>query len=73
MDTFLSNSMEKIETTTHFPIKIMAFLQYLGPRREKTCLWGLRQTKAQTSLRIHTDWSVPLLFIFWKVSYLILL
>ena len=26
-----------------------------GPRREETCLRGLGTTKAQTSLRIHTD------------------
>ena len=44
-----------------------------GPRCEKTCLWGLRTTKVQTSLRIGADWSAPLLFAFWKVSYLNLL
>ena len=31
---------------------------------------GLRTTKVQTSLRICTDWSAPLFFTFWKVSYL---
>ena len=44
-----------------------------GPRREKTCLRGLRTTEAQTSLRTHTVWSAPLLFAFWKVPYLSLL
>ena len=34
---------------------------------------GLRTTQAQTSLRIHAVWSAPLLFAFWKVSYLDLL
>ena len=32
------------------------------PRREKTCLRGLRTTKAQSSLRIRTVWSAHLLF-----------
>ena len=44
-----------------------------GPWREKTCLRGLRTTKAQTSLHISADWSVPLLLAFWKVSFLNLL
>ena len=26
----------------------------IGPQREKTCLWGLQTTMAQTSLRIRT-------------------
>ena len=30
---------------------------------------GLRTTQAQTSLRISAVWSTPLLFAFWKVSY----
>ena len=34
---------------------------------------GLQTTKAQTSLRIRADWSVHLLFAYWKVSYLNLL
>ena len=38
-------------------------------QREKTCLRGLRTTKAQTSLPMHTGWSAPLLFAFCKVSY----
>ena len=45
-----------------------------GPRPNQTRLWGfLRPTKAQTSLRLSADRSVPLLFAYWKVSYLNLL
>ena len=31
-------------------------------RREKTCLWSLRTTKARTSLFIHAVWSEHFLF-----------
>ena len=31
---------------------------------------GFADNKAQTSLHIHADRSAPLLFTFWKVSYL---
>ena len=31
-------------------------------RREKTCLWSLRTTKAQTSLLIRAVWSEPFFF-----------
>ena len=41
-----------------------------GPRWEKTCLRGLRVTKAQNSLHIRAVWSAPLLFPYWKVSYI---
>ena len=43
-----------------------------GPWREKTCLRCLGTTKAQTSLRgfIRAVWSAPLLFTYWKLSYL---
>ena len=41
-----------------------------GPRREKTCLRGLRTTQAQTSLPIRADWSAPLLFAFWKRKFM---
>ena len=34
---------------------------------------GLRTTKAQTRLPFCADWSAPLLFTYWKVSYLNLL
>ena len=30
---------------------------------------GLRSTKSQTSLRIRAKWSAPMLFAYWKVSY----
>ena len=36
-------------------------------------LRGVQTTKAQTSLRIRADWSAPLLFAIWKISYLHLL
>ena len=39
----------------------------IGPLREKTCLRCLQTTKAQTSLRICTDWSAPLLFVFESI------
>ena len=38
-----------------------------GPWHKKPCLWGMRTTKAQTSLRICTVWSAPLLFGIGKV------
>ena len=39
----------------------------------KPVFGGLPTTQAQTSLRIHAVWSAPLLFAYWKVSYLELL
>ena len=44
----------------------------MGPHLEKTTFSGSLTTKVQTSLHIHEDLSVPLLFAFWKVhvSYL---
>ena len=56
---------------TH-PYNYNILLPY-GPRHEKPVFGGLRTTKAQTSLRIRTVWSVPLLFAYWKVSFLDLL
>ena len=44
----------------------------MGRVARKPVFVGL-QTKAQTSLRIGAVWSVPLLFAYWKVSYLDLL
>ena len=35
-----------------------------------TCIVGLWTAQVQTRLCIHADWSAPLLFVFWKVSYL---
>ena len=46
---------------------------YFGIDARKPVFGDLRTTKAQTSLHIHADWSAPLLFAFWKVSYLNLL
>ena len=46
---------------------------YMGLLVTKPVFGGLRTTKVQTSLRIGADWSAPLLFAYWKVSYLNLL
>ena len=35
---------------------IYAYMFIHVPQREKTCLWGLQTTKAQTSLPIHAVW-----------------
>ena len=43
---------------------------HMGLDARKPVIEGLRTTKVQTSLHIHADCSVPLLFAFWKVSYL---
>ena len=37
------------------------------PRHEQTCLWHMRTTKAQISLRIRTVWLAPLLFAAWII------
>ena len=50
--------------------KVRCFLDLVAT---KPVSGGLRTTKAQTSLRIRTDWSAPLLFSYWKISYLNLL
>ena len=41
----------------------------MGLNTRKAVFGASRTTKAQTSLRIRADWSAPLLFAFWKVSY----
>ena len=46
---------------------------YMGIVVTKAVFEGVRTTKVQTSLRICTVRSAPLLFAFWKVSYLNLL
>ena len=48
-------------------------LDDLGRVARKPVSGGLQTTQAQTSLRIRAVWSAPLLFVFWKVSYLDLL
>ena len=48
-------------------------IQYMGLVVRKPIFGGLQTTQAQTSLRISAVWSTPLLFAFWKVSYLDLL
>ena len=45
----------------------------MGLEARKPVFSGLRTTKAQTSLRIRAVWSAPLLFAYWKESYLNLL
>ena len=45
----------------------------MGLDVRKSVFGGLRTTQAQTRLRIRSVWSAPLLFTFWKVSYLDLL
>ena len=58
---------EKIFKCINFPlIKQLIVLGNIiyGPWREKTCLWGLRTTQAQTSLSICAVWSAPLFFPF---------
>ena len=47
----------------------MIYLAYMGLDMRKPVFGCLRTTKAQTSLRIRTVWSAPLLFAFWKVLY----
>ena len=43
---------------------------HMGLEARKPVFGSLRTTQAQTSLRVRADWSAPLLFAFWKVSYL---
>ena len=45
----------------------------MGRDTRKPLFGGLRTTQAQTSLLMPAVWSVPLLFAFWKVSYVNLL
>ena len=45
----------------------------MGLDARKPVFGGLQTTKSQTSLRIHTVRSAPLLFVYWKVLYLDLL
>ena len=61
----------KIGTTSNSIAFTETFL-YERALLKKNCLRRL-QTKAQTNLRIRTDWSAALLFPLWKVSYLNLL
>ena len=46
---------------------------HLGLDARKPVFGGLQTTQAQISLRIRAVWSAPLLFAFWKVSYVNLL
>ena len=46
---------------------------YMVLDARKPVFGGLRTIQEQTSLCMRADWSAPLLFAFWKVSYLNLL
>ena len=46
---------------------------HMGYDVRKPVFRGLQTTMAQTSLHIRAVWSAPLLFAYWKVSYLNLL
>ena len=52
---------------------VLDSIYHMGLDARKTVFRGLRTTKAQTRLRIPAVWSAPLLFTFWKVSYINLL
>ena len=41
---------------------------HMGRDTRKPIFGGVWTTKAQTSLCIHTDWSAPFLFAYWKVT-----
>ena len=57
-----------LATNTDSPFNL-----HMGLVATKSVFGGLRTTKVQTSLRIRADCSAPLLFAYWKVSYLNLL
>ena len=44
--------------------------EYMGLDARNPVFGSLRTTQAQTSLRIHADWSALLLFTYRNVSYL---
>ena len=48
-------------------------MMMMGLDTRKPVFGGLQTAKVQTSLRIRAVWSAPLLFAYWKVSYLYLL
>ena len=52
---------------------IIILANYMGLDATKPAFRGMRTTQAQTSLRIRTVWSAPLLFAFWKEPYVNLL
>ena len=59
----LSKLREGIEIFPSYRFLIPKLTLY-GPRRKKTCLLGLRATKAQTSLRFCADWYCTFLICF---------
>ena len=68
---------DKTDPANYRPISLTCVLckvlEHMGLGARKPVFGGLRTTKAQTSLRIRAVWSAPLLFAYWKVSYLDLL
>ena len=50
----------------HFRVALLTIV-IIWPRREKKRLCCMQKTNVQTSLRIHTVWSAPLLFAHFKV------
>ena len=54
-------------------IQVSNIWDKMGLNTWKPVFGGLQTTQAQTSLRIHAVWSVPLLLAFWEVSYVNLL
>ena len=44
-------------------------LEHVGPRREKTCLWGLRQSETKTSLHSYRDQLENRNFVCIKLRY----
>ena len=67
------NVLSKIVYSTCVCVCICVSLFQMGSDARKPVFRGLRTTQAQTSLRIRAVWSGPLLFTFWKVSYVNLL
>ena len=66
-------SAHRILTPTRLDLSLRSCVGFVIIWHEKSCLRDLRTTQAQTSLRIRADWSAPLLFAFWKVTYVNLL
>ena len=72
--TFLSSTQFHInnETTPDW-LEIRIWYSINGPQREKTCLRGFANNTGADQPAHLTVWSEPLLFAYWKVSYLNLL
>ena len=64
--------MVKLKIWLYIP-DLLLTMSYMGLDARKPVFGGLRTTKVQTRLRIRAVWSAPLLFTYWKESYLDLL